>query len=611
MKRLHSSTPFVLIDDARKGQGEGARLFQSPSETIIAHSLDEIQPALEKLRIATENGAYTAGFISYEAGFSLEQKLNKTADIQPKHQRFSHSRHHPSGAPIVQAPLLWMGVFDRYETIPASAVESRLEDPTGAWLGPVQPDIDYAHYDKMVEQVQAYIAAGDVYQINLSFGANLTIKGHPLAIYSKLRQASLHPWGGAVFTGEHWILSASPELFFQASDGRLTARPMKGTAARHTDSKADQQAINALRSSQKERAENLMIVDLIRNDLSRIAAPSTVQTPQIFEVETYPTVHQMTSTVTARLSPKHNIIDAIKALFPCGSVTGAPKIRAMEIIAETEGGTRGVYTGSIGWVGPQNEAAFNVAIRTLVIANGQNNARLGLGSAIVADSVAASEWRECLAKSTFTTATNQPFDLIETMRFDPMIGIEHLDLHMQRLEASARSFDFRFDRHSIRNELQAAVFPLTALSRVRLLIGRSGAIAIETSPLPPAPVEPVSVALRPRYVAATDFRLLHKTTARAHLDNPRHDSGAFEVIFTDEEGLLTEGSFTSIFVERDGKLLTPPIKRGLLPGTLRYRLITQGKAIEADLSPADLGTEFFIGNALRGLIRARLVAAAP
>ncbi len=380
----------------------------------------------------------------------------------------------------------------------------------------------------------------------------------------------------------------------------MTTRPMKGTAAREADPAL-------FRDDPKQRAENLMIVDLLRNDLSRVAATGSVAVPELFAVETYPTILQLTSTVTAELEPELGPVDLLRALYPCGSITGAPKIRAMEIIAALEASPRGPYCGAIGRLAPDGEAAFNVAIRTLTLGAGGSGAavaRLGLGSGIVADSSAGEEWRECLAKGAFVE-TQRRFDLIETMRFDPQDGVAELDRHLARIKASAEALDFPFDRHEARNDLQAATFR-AGPSKVRMALSKSGALAIEMRPLPPAPAEPVEVAVVPRPVPPDDFRLAHKTSDRAFLDEARRAAGGFEVLFRDAEGFLTEGSFTSLFVEKGGRLVTPPLARGLLPGVLRARLIEERRAEEGDLTEADLASGFFIGNAVRGLVRARL-----
>jgi para-aminobenzoate synthetase/4-amino-4-deoxychorismate lyase len=351
-----------------------------------------------------------------------------------------------------------------------------------------------------------------------------------------------------------------------------------------------------------------MIVDLLRNDLSRVAAPDSVAVPALFRVESYPTVHQMVSDVTATLAEGHDAIDVLAALFPCGSITGAPKIRASEVIAEVEGSPRGIYTGAIGRIDPDGDGVFNVAIRTLAIRK-PGTARIGLGSGVVADSRAGEEWAECLAKGAFVAAGQRRFDLIETMAFDPDQGIPLLERHLARMKASAGLFGYPFDRHATRNELQAATFRLRDRRRIRLLLAPTGAIAIQVSPMPAAPDGPVEVAIVPHPVAAGDFRLQHKTSDRAFYDEARRAAGTFEVALT-RGGVLTEGSFTSLFVKRGGLFVTPPLARGLLPGVLRAELLETGRAIEGDLSPADLANGFFIGNALRGLIPAVAIAKA-
>lgn len=582
-------TPFVLLDDAR-ADGAAARFFAQPVAVIEARSYDETDAALDRLEDARAQGLYAAGFMSYEAGLALEDRL---APLQ----------HAPREN---EPPLLWFGLFERMERVAADAVSALLPDPAGGWAGVPAPRVTQSGYEKAFEKAQSFISAGDIYQTNLTFGCDVKFSGHPLAIYAQLRKGSLAGYGGVVWTGAHWLLSLSPELFFSLDDGRITARPMKGTAVRQGDPKADLAAREELQRDPKQRAENLMIVDLLRNDLSRVAAPGSVDVPSLFHVESYPTVHQMTSTVTADISSGTSAIDLIRTIYPCGSITGAPKIRAMEIIDELEGAPRGPYTGSMGWMGPSGDAAFNVAIRTLVLEEGATSATLGLGSGIVADSRVEDEWRECLAKGAFVTEGQPRFDIIETMRFDPVEGIEQLERHLARMRASARALGFAFDRHAARNELQAATFRVKALSKIRLLLSRHGRFAIEIRPLPENPAEPVTVAIASRGADAQDFRLNHKTTARSIYDDAVVD-GAFETLLGDADGFLTEGCFTNLFVERGDRLLTPPLSRGLLPGILRQALIEEGRAIEHDLTCDDLTDGFLVGNAVRGLMKARLV----
>ncbi|HYJ31482.1 MAG TPA: aminodeoxychorismate synthase component I [Allosphingosinicella sp.] len=570
-------SPFVLLDD--QSSGGRALLFTAAAEVVETRDPEDVRACIARL-----DGRHAAGFLAYEAGHALEPKL------APLIRRPSPD----------EPPLLWFGLFNAPpEEVDAAAL---LPSGAGAWAAPLCPGIARADYEQAVARILAHIHAGDIYQANFTFASDVRFAGHPLALYAALRARAAAPHGAIIYTGAHWILSFSPELFFETDGSRIVARPMKGTAPRTADPRA-------LSADPKQRAENLMIVDLLRNDLSRVSRPGTVKVPSLFEVETYPTLHQMISTVTAELEPGAAMPSRLLgALFPCGSITGAPKIRAQQILGTLESSPRGVYTGAIGRVAPGGEALFNVAIRTLVVADGGGVARLGLGSGIVADSDAADEWRECLAKGAFVTDPARSFDLAETMRFDPEEGVAELDRHLARLKSSADALGFVFDRHHARNELQAATFRVPGPARVRLLLSPTGALAIEIGPLPPIPAEPVAVALAPRPVPGDDFRLAFKTSDRAFWDEAR-DPDTFETIFHDEAGFLTEGSFTSLFVERGGMLLTPPLARGLLPGILRQRLIEEGRAREADLVAADLVSGFLIGNDVRGLIRATLAPA--
>ncbi|MBN8809220.1 MAG: aminodeoxychorismate synthase component I [Sphingomonas sp.] len=579
--------PFVLLDDARATGAAPARLYPGPVEVIAARNVAEVAPALERLRAAGKRGLHAAGYLAYEAAAAFEPAVG---DL-----------------PAPDLPLLWFGLFENYEEIAPADVPALLPDPAGAWLGDPRPDIDRATYADRFARTKALIEAGDLYQANLSWRARVPIAGDPLAAYARLRATAQAGYGAVVATGEQWLLSLSPELFFALDDDRLTARPMKGTARRGATPDTDRAAAAKLREDAKQRAENLMIVDLLRNDVSRVA--HGVAVPKLFAVETYPTIHTMTSTITATLDPKRDAVDVIAALFPCGSITGAPKIRAIQALAEIEASSapRGIYTGAIGRIDADGDAMFNVAIRTLAMADGETEAVVGAGGGIVADSVESEEWDEALAKLAFVSAGAPTVDLIETMAFDPIDGILRLERHLARMKASALALGFAFDRHDARNELQAATFRLREAKRIRLLLARSGAIAIEVAPMP-APVERVEVAIAPLPVASTDYRLRHKTSDRAFYDDARHESGTFEVLF-EADGMLTEGSFTDLFVERDGLLLTPPLAAGLLPGVLRAELIEDGRAVEAPLTRADLADGFWIGNALRGLIHAHVAVA--
>ena len=583
----------MLFDDARPG-GASPRVYRNPRETIVARTLDEVVPALERVRAGVAAGAHAAGWLAYEAGHAFDPVLRASAR---------------GGTSPGEGPLLQFGLYDAAETVDLATL---LPAPDGAYAGPPRPRIGQAEYEAAVAIVHAHLLAGDYYQANLTFGCDVAVAGHPLALYARLRRSSGAGWGGVMIDAERSIVSLSPEQFFSIREGKIEARPMKGTAPRRAYPIEDAAEIAALRADPKQRAENLMIVDLMRNDLARVALTGSVTVPELFAVETFPTLHQMVSRIEARLRGGLDAIDVLATIFPCGSVTGAPKIAAIQSLRQLEREPRGAYTGSMGWIEPATatgagDAAFNVMIRTLEWRHGEDRARLGLGSGLVIDSKSRDEWAECLLKGAFVERGRQQFDLIETMRFDPQEGVTELERHFDRLTASAAALDFRFDRHGARNELQAATFGRKERGMVRLLLSRTGTMAIQVKRFEEPAETPVSVTVRPLPVASSDFRLRHKTSDRRFYDHAREDGGTYETIFVDDEGKLTEGSRTSIFLERDGRLMTPPVGRGLIPGVLRAKLIDEGKAIEADLTPDDLADGFFVGNIVRGLIPARLV----
>jgi para-aminobenzoate synthetase/4-amino-4-deoxychorismate lyase len=595
--------PFVLLDDARTTGAADARLYRHPRAIVTAMRGHEVDGALARIEALSREGLHLAGYLAYEAGLALEPRL---ADL-PSH---------------ATDPLVWFAAFDGYETIPAAHVPEWLAANAGPGtpaIGPLEPQVDLGDYERAFDTLHAAIEAGDIYQANLTLPLAGSWRGDPLALYAALRPRAAAGYGGVIHDGARWHLSFSPELFF-ALDGRtVEARPMKGTRPRSRDAREDAALRADLVASAKDRAENLMILDLMRNDLSRVAEAGSVRVEAPFAVESYPTVHQMVSTVRATLPQGRTAIDLVRALFPCGSITGAPKIRAMELIAQAERHPREVYCGSIGFLEPSGDGAFNVAIRTLRL-DGGGRAVLGVGSAVVADSQALPEWRECLVKGGFVResevrvageiASAASFDLIETMRFTPEEGIALLELHLQRIGASAQALGFGFDRHAVRNAIQALCFEADSPSKLRLVVGRTGAFALELSELPEVLPEPATVAVLRLPVDAGDWRLRHKTSDRGFYDKGlelTRAAGAHEAILLRDDGLVTEGCFTNLFVERDGVLLTSPASLGLLPGVLRRSLIEQGRAIEAELTLDDLAGGFLIGNALRGLLPARLL----
>ena len=604
---MGSPAPFVLLDDARAPDGAAdALLYEAPRALFVAHRPEEVEAALaaaETARIA--EGGTLAGYIAYEAGLALEPRLAPHAAAR-------------SGA---AGPLVWLGLFDSPRRIAAADVpawlESRAQGP--GTLGPMEPQLSPGGYAAAFDGLNAAIHAGDIYQANLTYALAGSFRGDPVGLYASLRPAGAAGYGGLIFDGAHWLLSFSPELFVALAGEEAKVKPMKGTRPRAASPEADRAAAEELNASAKDRAENLMIVDLMRNDLARVAEAGSVRVDAPFAVESYPTVHQMVSTVRARLSPGRGAMELVRALFPCGSITGAPKIRAMELLVETERDARGAYCGAIGRIDADGSAAFNVAIRTVrltPIENGQGSAVLGIGSAIVADSEPMAERRECEVKAGFLRRaapglTAPACDLIETMRFDPDSGIALLERHLARMKASAAALGLAFDRHALRNQIQALCFDLDAPARVRLMVSRSGASALETAPAPAPLAEPVKVAALPHPLDPSDWRLMHKTSDRGFYDEALAAAralGAEEALLVRGDGLVTEGSWTNVFVDGPGGvLLTPPAQLGLLPGVLRAELIAEGRAREAELTLGDLAGGFFIGNGLRGLMRAVLV----
>lgn len=587
----------VLLHDNAPGAGRSL-LFERPCCVLTSRKRADVPMLLAEAEAASAAGFHLAGFLSYELGLAFEERL---APLLPAETAF---------------PLLWLGAYER----PAEL------DRLSAWrwllkraprdlvrVDDIAFSMSRAEYETAFRRVMDYIRAGDVYQINLTMLARFALDGDPLALYRDLCRSQPVAHGALVYTGKHHVLSLSPELFVENRGGRAVTRPMKGTAPRGRTPSEDEAIKLALRADEKSRAENLMIVDLLRNDLGRLAETGSVKVDSLFAIETYRSLHQMTSTVAARLKLGFGIGDILRALFPCGSVTGAPKIRAMQIIDEVESGPRGIYTGSIGHIAPNGDFTFNVAIRTAVV-DAAGHGEIGIGGGIVADSKADSEYDECLLKLGFFRQAVEPLGLIETMLWRDGEFLL-LDRHLARLEASAAYFGLYFDRAAVVAALNGAVADRGDPLRVRLVLTQQSEIEAAADPLP-APARLRFIIAEDRMDSA-DPLLLHKTTRRAIYDRPREEAmklyGANEVVFRNERGELTEGSFTNLFVERGGLLLTPPLSSGLLPGTLRAELLACGKAREAVLRANDLASAdaIYLGNSVRGLVAAERIATAP
>jgi para-aminobenzoate synthetase/4-amino-4-deoxychorismate lyase len=591
-----TTAPYILLDDSLS-QGGASRLYETPERVVVAWEPDEVEPALAAIESGLAQGLHAAGFFAYELGYCLEPKLG---DLLPKDR---------------SQPLLWIGLCHEPRRLDDAGVKAWLE-ANGADERSIMSDLNlsWSRGDYMIafDKVQDYIAAGDVYQINLTLKYRFAFQGNPVSLYAALRRKQRVAYGGLIGTPDFHVLSLSPELFFRREGKRMFARPMKGTAPRGKNSSEDARLKTWLTMDEKQRAENLMIVDLLRNDLGRIAKIGTVEVTDLFTVETYRSVHQMTSGITAELRGGIGFSDILKALFPCGSVTGAPKVRAMEIIHELEGEPRGVYTGAIGRVAPNSDAQFNVAIRTIML--NASGGEMGIGSGLVSDSKVGAEFDECLLKAQFLTKPEAPFQLIETLRWERGKGFYLLERHLARLQASALHFAYPFSRETVLSALEAEVVSLPGdVYLVRLLLAEDGVLTVTSTAIELPTKDTVwKFAVSENPVDEKDPLYFHKTTQRQFYDKELERLKALtacdEVIFLNRRGELTEGTRTTIFIARDGRLYTPALAAGLLPGTLREELLDlpRAAASEAVLGLTDLASadRIYLGNSVRGLVRA-------
>ena len=577
------------------------RRFSHPVRVVSASRVEQVGTALAEVDSAVRSGLYAAGFVTYEAAAAFNLPVKTLSE-----------RSESNG------PLVSFGLFspDSVETL------ARLPPGGTSELGEWQPSIDHDAYLRAITAIKARIEAGDTYQINFTFRLNASFRGEPSALMRDLYAAQAGRWSAFVDIGTHAICSASPELFFVREDGRLECHPMKGTTARGWWPAQDTARGKELHRSEKNRAENVMIVDMVRNDLGRIARTGSVRTASLFDIERYPLQWQMTSRVLAD-APGAGLSAILQAMFPSGSVTGAPKHSAMNIIRELESTPRGIYTGAIGYLSPHGRSHFNVAIRTVLIDRRHETAEFGVGSGIVWDSVDRDEYDECLIKArmvqassvnvqhsalripSYVTGENPGFRLLETLRWTPESGLVLLDRHLERMHASADCFAFAHDVAELRALLNEAVRDLSRPAKVRLLLGHDGTVVCEAADLEPLPDRPVYAALAREPIDPHDVFLFHKTTRRTvyeHARASRPDAEA--VILWNAFNEVTEGTDFNIVVEREGIKVTPPIGCGLLPGTLRAELLANGEIIEQRISVDQLraaGRGWLI-NSVRGWV---------
>lgn len=576
------SDDSVLLRDARARRW---LLFEAPRDILQTRRPEELPGLLRDAETAAATrGLYAAGFVSYEAAPAFDPALTVRPD--------------PAGF-----PLLWLGLYDAPREVELPPTEAE-PAPDAPWT----PSITPAAYAEAFGRIKHWIREGDTYQVNLTYRLRRAFAASPWPFFLRLTAAQRATYGALVTTRRWTACSASPELFFSLDGDRLESRPMKGTAPRGLTPELDRQNAERLRASEKDRAENLMIVDMVRNDLGRVATPGSVSVPELFALEKYPTVWQMTSTVRAETQAP--LCDIFRALFPAASITGAPKARTMELIAQTEPDPRRLYTGSIGFLAPGRRAQFNVAIRTLLVDRARGEAEYGVGGGIVWDSDCAAEQAECRTKARVLSAFVPPFSLLESLLWTPAEGYALLDRHLARLAESAAYFDVPLDRTAVERRLRTFAQTLASVPhKVRLLVAPDGADTLEAAPLPPPPEAPLTVALARAPVDRNDPFLYHKTTCRRVYEEALAARPGFDdVILFNAEGEVTESSRANVVAEIGGARYTPPVVCGLLPGTFRARLLAAGEVAERVITVDELrrSPRVFLVNSVRGWMPVRL-----
>ncbi len=558
MKNSRSNTGnTVFLHDAARRRW---LLFRAPYLVLQTERTEEVLPILRQVDVSVQKeGLHAAGFISYEAGPAFDRSLEVKPDIA--------------------FPLVWFGLFDEpqiSESPPLPNHSCSISD----W----NPSSDRLSYNRAIDRIKDCIADGETYQVNFTMRLKASFRGEPLALFHQLYQVQRADYAAFVDTGRYAICSASPELFFDLDGRRLNSRPMKGTAARGRWLEEDMAWARWLENDEKNRAENVMIVDMVRNDLGRIAEVGTVHVSRLFQIEKYPTLWQMTSTVSS--NTKAELPEIMAALFPCASITGAPKPRTMRIIAELETTHRRVYTGCIGFMAPNRRAQFNVAIRTVIVDKETGTAEYGVGGGIVWDSEPRDEYEECKIKAKVLTEKRPEFELLETILWEPETGFFLLDYHLHRLEGSARYFSFAFNRKAAIQKLQQLQSDFTGPQRVRVLLSRHGALTCQATPLPLHKKKTaVRLGIASTPVNPSDIFLYHKTTFRKiYTDAQKSCQACDDVLLWNERGQITESCIANVVISHGGEWITPPVECGLLPGTYREWLLDQGKIREKSIT---------------------------
>ena len=605
---------FVFLETNRIDKhNKRSFLFIEPIGVISCYDLKKVKEKLRELNEFINRGYFTAGFISYEAGYAFEDSLYVN-------KRYSF-------------PLLWFGIYKRpyiYEHNTGRFVGFWQEDGSllkdlhskskglkeGYALKDIKPNLSESEYTKDIKKIKEFIKNGETYQVNYTFKHKFLFSGSVYGLYEDLRKKQSVSYSALIDFDGYYVLSFSPELFFRRNKEIIETRPMKGTFKRGKDLAQDIQNIRRLKSSIKDRSENVMIVDLLRNDLGRISEIGSVKADNLFKVERYETLLQMISIIKSRLNKDVSIQDIFKNIFPSGSVTGAPKIRTMQIIRQLEREPRLVYTGSIGYISPKRESVFNVAIRTLIIDKKRNKGQMGIGSGIVYDSEPKDEYAECLLKSEFLTSKDINFQLIETILYRPSKGYFLLNLHLKRLKKSSKYFNFCYNERRIRNELKrvSLSFKRDKPYRVRLLLSKDGQIKITYNLIEQKSKKPKRVKFSNKRVSSDNLFLYHKTTKRDLYDKSYKRckrKNLFDIIFLNEKGQVTEGAISNIIIKRGRFYYTPPVKCGLLNGVYRQYLMTKKDfplkekiLYKPDIIEAD---KVYMCNAVRGMQEVKVI----
>jgi para-aminobenzoate synthetase/4-amino-4-deoxychorismate lyase len=556
------------FDDLRPGSAASFGFLESDLVSEVAvTSVDAVREALDEVEAAVRGGLWAAGFVAYEAAPAFDPALRVP------------------GPPVDGLPLLWFGLFrDRVTAIPL---------PPGRpyRLGAFRRLETRDRHRSSVAEIRGRIAAGDVYQVNHTMRLVADFEGDAGGLYRDLAEAQAAAYNAYLRLDRFEILSASPELFFRRTGDRVISRPMKGTAPRGRWFEDDERHRERLLGSEKEQAENIMIVDLVRNDLGRVARFGSVAVDALLTAERYPTVWQLTSTISAEVPAASGLGDVFGALFPCGSVTGAPKVSATGIIAGLESTARGVYCGAVGYLAPPGAGAsaqFSVAIRTVLVDRRAGTALYGTGGGITYDSTASGEYEEALLKAEILTERRPAFALLETLRWEPAAGFAFLEAHLRRLQESAEYFGYPVDRGEVERALEAAVRGGDHDLIVRCLLDRDGAVSVESSAAPRTGA-PARVAVDTTPVDAASPFLYHKTTHRETYEAARaRHPGADDVLLVNAHGEVTEATTSNVAVRFGERWITPPLASGCLPGVYRSALLEEGRIHEARISVADL-----------------------